>query len=104
MTGVQTCALPIWIANPSYQIANPSNKIANPSNKIANPSYQEAKLDRVDGGYVLTAGLSDGNVVALLPTDDSAVVSGKGLSTTGAILVQRRAKDGTIIETLTVKE
>ncbi len=57
---------------------------------------RDAKLRQIDGGYVLTAKLSDGQVVALLPTDDSAKLSAEGLNTTGAILIQRRRSDGTV--------
>ncbi len=55
-----------------------------------------AKLRRIDGGYVLSAELSDGRVTALLPTDDSAKVAAEGLTTTGAIVIQRRKKDGSV--------
>lgn len=55
-----------------------------------------AKLSPIDGGYVLSAKLSDGRVVALLPTDESAKLSAEGLTTTGAILVQYRRADGTV--------
>ncbi|HUT94553.1 MAG TPA: DUF4962 domain-containing protein, partial [Thermoguttaceae bacterium] len=46
----------------------------------------EAKLRRIDGGYVLTAALTDGRVVALLPTDDSATLTAEGLETPGKIV------------------
>jgi hypothetical protein len=55
-----------------------------------------AKLSRIDGGYALTVELSDGRVVALLPTDESATLAAEGLTTTGAILVQRRRADATV--------
>ena len=64
----------------------------------------EAQLQRTKGGYVLSADLSDGRVIALLPLDESAHVSASGLSTTGAIVVQRKAADGSIVETVRVEE
>jgi hypothetical protein len=54
-----------------------------------------AKLSPIKGGYVLTAELSDGRVTALLPTDDSATLSAEGLTTSGAIVMQRHRADGT---------
>ncbi len=65
-----------------------------------NQPPRNEKLTKIDGGYVLTADLTDGQVVALLPTDDSALLSADGLSTDGAILVQRRDKDGNVVATL----
>jgi hypothetical protein len=61
-----------------------------------------AGLERIDGGYLLTADLSDGKVVALLPTDDSAKLTAEGLTATGNILLQRRASDGAVVETVRV--
>jgi hypothetical protein len=61
---------------------------------------RKEKLTKIDGGYVLTAELADGQVVALLPTDDSASLSAEGLSADGTILVQRRGKDGNVVATL----
>jgi len=55
-----------------------------------------ADLKRIDGGYVLTAELSDGRVTALLPTDDAARLTAEGLTTTGAILIRRQRADGTV--------
>ncbi len=65
-----------------------------------NQPPRNEKLTKIDGGYVLTADLTDGQVVALLPTDDSALLSADGLSADGAILVQRRDKDGNVVATL----
>ena len=62
-----------------------------------------AKLTRIDGGYVLTAELSDGRVTALLPTDDAATLSAEGLQTTGAIVVWRQWVDG-MVQTLDLGE
>lgn len=61
-----------------------------------------AELRRIDGGYLLKADLSDGKVLALLPTDDSTTLAAEGLSTTGRILVRRHASDGTVVETVNV--
>ena len=62
-----------------------------------------AELKRIDGGYVLKADISDGKVVALLPIDDSATLVADGLRTTGGILVQRYAADGSVAETVNVE-
>lgn len=61
-----------------------------------------AKIDRIDGGYVLKADISDGRVVVLLPTDDEATLHAEGLSTTGEILVRRFASDNSVVETMKV--
>jgi hypothetical protein len=61
-----------------------------------------ARLTKSEGGYVLTAAVSDGRVVALLPTDDAKGLSGEGLSTRGAIKVQRLRAGGSVVETVTV--
>jgi hypothetical protein len=59
-----------------------------------------AELRPIDGGYVLKAALSDGRVVALLPTDDAADLSAEGLETRGKIVVERRGRDGSVVETV----
>ena len=64
----------------------------------------EAKLRRIDGGYVLTAALTDGRVVALLPTDDSATLTAEGLETPGKIVVERRRPDGSVVQTVQLEE
>jgi hypothetical protein len=74
-----------------------------PYRDATEPPHKE-KLTRIDGGYVLTAELADGQVVALLPTDDSASLSAEGLSTDGTILVQRRGKNGSVVTTLQLDE
>jgi hypothetical protein len=61
-----------------------------------------ASLKRIDGGYRLTAETTDGRVIALLPTDDWATLSAAGLSTTGAVLVQRQDKGEDVVETIRV--
>jgi uncharacterized protein DUF4962/heparinase II/III-like protein len=64
----------------------------------------KATLEPIDGGYLLEAQLSDGKVIALLPTNDSATLTAASLTTTGKILVQRQAADGSAVETVTVNE
>lgn len=68
--------------------------------RISQVVPQAAGLKRVDGGYVLTAEVSDGRITALLPVDEKATLSAEGLSTTGAILIQRRRAGGSTPETL----
>jgi len=63
-----------------------------------------ADLKPIDGGYLLSADLSDGRVVALLPTDDAATLAAEGLSTVGKILIQRYTADGSVAETVQVGE
>lgn len=55
-----------------------------------------AVLRQIEGGYVLSAELWDGRVVALLPTDESTELSAEGLTTTGAILIRRHGPDGKV--------
>jgi hypothetical protein len=62
-----------------------------------------AELKPLPGGYVLTAALADGRVLALLPSDDSAGLSAAGLTTQGTILVQRYRGDS-IVQTLKVRQ
>ncbi len=47
----------------------------------------EAELERIDGGYELKVRLSQGDFLALLPTDDSATLSAHGIKSKGAIKV-----------------
>jgi len=53
--------------------------------RIAQAAPSKSNLDKIDGGYVLTAELSDGKFTALLPTDDNATLDADDLKTTGAI-------------------
>jgi len=62
-----------------------------------------AELKPINGGYVLTAALSDGQAIALLPTDDRATLSAEGLTTTGKVVVARRRADGSSLQTLVVE-
>jgi hypothetical protein len=61
-----------------------------------------AALKKLDGGYVLTADVIDGRVVALLPTIDAAKLASDGLTSAGAIVVQHRKADGTVTQTVDV--
>jgi hypothetical protein len=61
---------------------------------------READLKQVAGGYVLEAALSDGRVVALLPTDASARLAAGDLKTSGSIAIRRYASDRTVVETV----
>ena len=72
--------------------------------RVDQPVPRGARLKPIDGGYLLTAELSDGKILALLPTDDSARLTAEGLTSTGNILLQRRAADGQIIERVEVGE
>jgi hypothetical protein len=67
------------------------------------PPHEE-KLTRINGGYLLKADLTDGRVVALLPTDDSASLSAEGLTADGTILIQRRRADGSVVTSVRLQE
>ena len=45
----------------------------------------EASLEKIKGGYALKVKLSDGELSALLPTDDKAFLEANGLTSKGAI-------------------
>ncbi len=64
----------------------------------------QATLRPLEGGYELTVEIAGGRVVALLPIDESASLTGSGLSTTGAIIVQRRDEKDTVVETIDLTE
>jgi hypothetical protein len=64
---------------------------------------RQAELKPVQGGYILTAELSDGRVLALLPSDDSAVLAAENLTTQGKALVQRYRADGSPAGTLSAE-
>jgi hypothetical protein len=70
--------------------------------RSSQPAPGSADLRAIDGGYLLNAELSDGRVTALLPTDDSIELSAEGLETTGAILLRRFRRDGSIWESIRV--
>ncbi|MGQ9575348.1 MAG: DUF4962 domain-containing protein [Thermoguttaceae bacterium] len=66
------------------------------------PVAEQAELKRLPGGYALSAGLADGRVLALLPTDDAATLQSEGLKTRGRICLRRFGADGAVIQTLDV--
>ena len=53
---------------------------------------------------MLTAEISDGRVLALLPSDDSATLAAENLTTQGQVLVQRYRADGSLAGTLRVNQ
>ena len=61
---------------------------------------REAELTPVEGGYVLTVRLSDGELAALLPVAPGASLQGAGLAATGEIIAERRDAEGRPIRTL----
>ncbi|NLF09810.1 MAG: hypothetical protein GX594_17795, partial [Pirellulaceae bacterium] len=63
-----------------------------------------ASLKPIEGGYVLTAELSDGRIKALLPTGDSDALEAEGLASDGVIIVHRLRLDGSVVETLDLRE
>jgi hypothetical protein len=63
---------------------------------------KRASLRQVEGGFVLTVKVSDGSVVALLPTKPNAKISANGLTTTGKVIVQRNDSDGNVLEKIEV--
>ena len=52
----------------------------------------------------MEAALSDGGVVALLPKDDSTLLAAGDLKTSGAIAIRRYASDGTVVETVNLRD
>jgi hypothetical protein len=56
---------------------------------------KKAELKPLNGGYALTAELSDGQVQVLLPSDDAVTLTAGDLTTRGKVLIQRRRADGT---------
>lgn len=63
----------------------------------------EAELTKLDGGYALRAKLTDGELVALLPTADGAQLEALGLRSTGQIVAERRDATGKVTETVREK-
>jgi len=57
-------------------------------------------FEMIPGGYLFTAGSSAGELTALLPTDDRAVLEAEGLRTQGAIKIRldRPSQDTQILE------
>ena len=69
--------------------------------KAAAAALPKATLEPVDGGYVLRAKLSEGEVVMLLPTAPDAKLAADGVSGSGEVVV-RVTKDGQAVETARV--
>ena len=57
--------------------------------RLAEDVPREASLKRIAGGYVLSADVRGGKVVALLPTSDKATLKAEGLTTKGKVVVRR---------------
>ena len=71
--------------------------------RISEDLPSTALLERVDGGYVLTAELSDGNLTALLPVDNRAVLAAQGINGRGEIKVLL-SRDGNADEIIGIKK
>ena len=63
-----------------------------------------AQLTKVEDGYALRAELEDGHVVALLPTSDTRELRAHGIETRGAIVIERRRTDGSVVQTLRARK
>ena len=63
-----------------------------------------ARLTKVESGYALRAELDDGHVVALLPTSDTRELRAHGIETRGAIVIERRRIDGSVVQTLRARK
>ena len=61
---------------------------------------EEAEIEAVPGGYVLTAKLTDGEVTLLLPNDDSVELTAGNLKAKGRIAVARSEGKGAVVETV----
>ncbi|MFC1563038.1 DUF4962 domain-containing protein [candidate division KSB1 bacterium] len=64
------------------------------SHRVKDKAPSEASLEKIEGGYALKVKLSDGEVVALLPTDKQAVLNAYGLKSRGAIKMQLKRGRG----------
>ncbi len=62
----------------------------------------EVEMKKVEGGYVLTAAVSDGRVVALLPTKENVSLSSGSLQSNGEVVVEKRTDDGNRLEMVRV--
>lgn len=65
---------------------------------------QGAALETVEGGYILRAATGDGEIIALLPTDDSTDLTVGNLRTQGDVVVRRTFDDGRPAETVLVED
>jgi hypothetical protein len=63
---------------------------------------EHADLRELPGGFVLTTAVSDGQVIVLLPIEPQARLSTAGLTTVGKVLIQRRDRQGKVLETVEV--
>jgi len=63
----------------------------------------KAFIKKENGGYILTAEVSNGKVVALLPLNDSTTLNSDGLESKGEILIQLRNNNNEIVETMNVE-
>ena len=68
--------------------------------RIEDQVPKQASLREIEGGYVLMAKLSNGEFVALLPTDDHATLKAYGLQSKGAITcrLERSGHSAQIVE------
>ncbi len=64
----------------------------------------EASLEPIEGGYLLKAKLSNGELTALLPTDDTKTLEADNLKTTGAIKLKLETSTGQPPQILEVVE
>jgi hypothetical protein len=72
--------------------------------RSGHPAPHRASVTPIAGGYRLEAQLSDGRVIALLPTGDTATLTCDGMTTTGAIAMRRYDKAGTLVESVVLGE
>jgi hypothetical protein len=58
----------------------------------------------IPGGYLFEFGSPSGELTALLPTDDTATLEAKGMTTTGAIKLKLESPDGKLLQALEIRE
>jgi hypothetical protein len=63
---------------------------------------ETAELKKENGGYTLTADISNGKVIALLPLNNESTLSSNGLESKGDIIIQLRDKNNEVLETLNI--
>jgi hypothetical protein len=56
----------------------------------------EASLERIEGGYLLKARISDGNFSALLPTSEKVTMKADGLESKGTIKCRLEKTSGQV--------
>jgi hypothetical protein len=64
----------------------------------------EASLEQIEGGYLLTAKLSDGRFTALLPLSDDVTLRADSMTTKGAIKLKLECSDAQPPQILEVRE